>query len=130
MFIKKFLFGDQENEESENMGNFLKLMKIRTKDNKISDRYFLQKEKFFRYITTNIIMDIQLVGIYSSLIDETQDLVRHEQVSFIICYIDSNLKSQDFIGFFRIARTDGKPLTNLTKMILNSYKCIILELKI
>ena len=43
--------GHRENEDSENMENFLELMKLRAKDNNILDHYFLQKEKSFRYVT-------------------------------------------------------------------------------
>lgn len=43
------------------------------------------------FVTKNTIKAIQSAGIYSLLIDETQDLARHEQVSFIIRYVDSNL---------------------------------------
>ncbi|XP_060845501.1 zinc finger MYM-type protein 1-like [Rhopalosiphum padi] len=138
--------GHRENEDSENMGNFLELMKLRAKDNNILDRYFLKKEKSFRYVsgthtnefislmgafvTKNIIKDIQLAGIYSLLIDETQDLARHEQVSFIIRYVDSNLNPhEDFIGFFRTDRTDGESLTNLIKVVLNSYNLRITDLR-
>ncbi|XP_025192782.1 zinc finger MYM-type protein 1-like isoform X2 [Melanaphis sacchari] len=138
--------GHRENEDSENMGNFLELMKLRAKDNNILDRYFLQKEKSFRYVTgtytnefislmaafvtKNIIKDIQLAGIYSILIDETQDLARHEQVSFIIRYVDGNLNPHEvFIGFYRTARTDGECLTNLIKVVLNSYNLRIEDLR-
>ncbi|XP_060846142.1 zinc finger MYM-type protein 1-like [Rhopalosiphum padi] len=138
--------GHRENEDSENMGNFLELMKLRAKDNNILERYFLKKEKSFRYVsgthtnefislmgafvTKNIIKDIQLAGIYSLLIDETQDLARHEQVSFIIRYVDSNLNPhEDFIGFFRTDRTDGESLTNLIKVVLNSYNLRIEDLR-
>jgi len=41
------------------------------------------------FVTKNIIKDIQLAGIYSILVDETQDLVKHKQVSFIIRYVDA-----------------------------------------
>lgn len=130
--------GHRENEDSENMGNFLELMKLRAKDNNILDRYFLQKEQSYRYVTgthinefislmaasvtNSIIKDIQLAGLYSILIDETQDLARHEQVSFIIRYVDSNLNPHEvFIGFFRTARTDVESLTNLIKEVLNNF---------
>lgn len=130
--------GHRENEDSENMGNFLELMKLRAKDNNMLDRYFLHKEQSYRYVTgthtnefislmaanvtNSIIKDIQMAGLYSILIDETQDLSRHEQVSFIIRYVDSNLNPHEvFIGFFRTARTDGESLTNLIKEVLNNF---------
>jgi len=65
------------------MGNFLELMKLRANDNNILNRYFLQKEKSFRYVTgthtnefinlmaafetKNTIKAIQSAGIYSLL---------------------------------------------------------------
>jgi len=72
--------GHRKNEDSENMENFLELMNLRAKDNNILDRYFLQKEKSFRYVfgthtnefislmaafvSKSIIMNIQIAGIY------------------------------------------------------------------
>jgi len=82
------------------------------------------------FVTKSIIKDIQLAGIYSILIDETQDLARHEQVSFIIRYFDGNLNPHEvFIGFYRTVRTDGECLTNLIKVVLNSYNLRIEDLR-
>lgn len=50
-----------------------------------------------------------MAGIYSILIDDTQDLARHGQISFIIRYVVSNLSPREhFIGSFRTAQTDGE----------------------
>jgi len=85
------------------------------------------------FVTKNIIKDIQLAGRYVQyiiLIDETQDLVRHEQVSFITRYVDGNLNPHEvFRGFYRTARTDGECLTNLIKLVLNSYNLRIEDLR-
>ncbi|KAF0704920.1 zinc finger MYM-type protein 1-like [Aphis craccivora] len=132
--------GHRENEDSENIGNFLELMKLRAKDNNIliqkSFRYVTgtYTNEFINlmaaFVTKNTIKAIQSAGIYSLLIDETQDLARHEQVSFIIRYVDSNLSPhEDFIGFFRTDRTDGESLTNLIKVVLVAcHGCTIIQI--
>jgi len=138
--------GHRENESSDNMGNFLELMKLRARDSNILERYFLQKEQSFRYVsgthtnefldllasnvTKSIIKNIKVAGIYSILIDETQDLSRHEQVSFVIRYVDNNLNPhENFIGFYKTDRTDAESLTNLIKTVLYSHNLQIKDIR-
>jgi len=96
--------GHNESEDSLNKSNFLELLHLRAKNNNILQEYFLQKEHHYRYtngtyvnefidimssqVIRNITLDIRKANIYSILIDETQDLSRHEQVAFIIWYVD------------------------------------------
>lgn len=82
-------------------------MKIRSGDNNIIARYFLQKEKTFRYVSPDyqnifinltgqnvlnqIIENVKNAGVYSVIMDETQDMKKHEQVSIVLRYCDTQL---------------------------------------
>lgn len=110
-------------------------MQLRAKDNNIIKRYFIEKEKSYRYVNpsyTNmfinymgnyilqsIISDIQDSKFYSIIVDETQDLARHEQVAICIRYVSKLFISNEvFLGFYRTDKTDGETLTNLIKHFL------------
>ncbi|CAI6375694.1 unnamed protein product [Macrosiphum euphorbiae] len=98
--------GHNETEMSTNCGNFLELLKLRAHDNAIIHKYYIEKEMSFTYtnpeyqnlflkymadsIKKSIIKDIQSNGFYSILVDETQDLSYHEQVSIYIRYVDQH----------------------------------------
>jgi len=127
-----------ETETSTNCGNFLKLLKIRSNDNKVIQKYFIEKEMSFTYtspeyqnlflkymannINKTIVNDIQTNRCYSILVDETQDLSYHEQVSIYIRYVDQHFAPHEvFLGFYKTDTTDGLTLTNLINDILNSY---------
>lgn len=89
-------------------------MNLRSNDNQIIQQYYLQKEKrlplyrlnyFLKYMANdvlqNIISDIKAAGIFSIIVDETQDLGRHEQVSIVIHYDDKDPSPHEsFIGFY------------------------------
>ncbi|XP_022176471.1 zinc finger MYM-type protein 1-like [Myzus persicae] len=91
-----------ESEESDNQGNFLELMKLRIIDN------------------------VKNAGMYSVIMDETQDLKKHEQVSIVLRYCDKRLNViENFIGFYKTDKMDGETLSNLLKSTLLS-----LDLKI
>ncbi|KAF0711333.1 Uncharacterized protein FWK35_00034325 [Aphis craccivora] len=97
--------GHEEDSKSINKGNFIELLTLRAKDNNLIQRYYLDKEKSFNYvhhsylnmfltymsdyILKSIISEILSAGIFSILIDETQDLSRHEQVSVFIRYVNN-----------------------------------------
>lgn len=126
------LRGHNESNESENQGNFIELLKIRSDDNNIIARYFLQKKKTFRYVSPDyqnifinlmgqnvlnqIIENVKSAGVYSVIMDETQDLKKHEQVSIVLRYCDKQLNVfESFIGFYRTDKMDGESLSNLLK---------------
>jgi len=112
---------------------------LRAHDNAIIHKYYIEKEMsftytnpeyqnlFFKYmadsIKKSIIKDIQSNGFYSILVDETQDLSYHEQVSIYILYVDQHFVPHEvFLGFYKTITTDGLALTNLIKNVLNSYR--------
>ncbi|XP_060865885.1 zinc finger MYM-type protein 1-like [Metopolophium dirhodum] len=129
--------GHREDESSLNKGNYLELLNLRAKDNTIINRFFIEKEKTFRYVSVpytnmflnymgknikdSIINDIQQAIIFSIIVDETQDLARHEQVSVCVRYVSKTLEPHEvFLGFYRTASTDGESLTTLIKEVILS----------
>ncbi|XP_022160851.1 zinc finger MYM-type protein 1-like [Myzus persicae] len=55
------------------------------------------------------------------IVDETQDLARHEQVSVCVRYVSKTLEPHEvFLGFYRTASTDGESLTTLIKEVILS----------
>ncbi|KAL4148283.1 hypothetical protein QTP88_002559 [Uroleucon formosanum] len=130
--------GHREDEDSSNKGNFLELLTLRANDNDIIQRYFIEKEKTFRYVSgdytntfleylpniviKNIIDNVIATGIFSIIVDETQDLSRHEQVAIIIRYATKDLSPAEvFLGFYKTETTDGETLSMLIKSTLVSH---------
>ncbi|XP_022173398.1 zinc finger MYM-type protein 1-like [Myzus persicae] len=62
--------------------------------------------------------EILSAGIFNILIDETQDLSRHEQVSVFIRYVHNLEPKEVFLGFYRTNSTDGESLVDLIKEVL------------
>jgi len=126
--------GHEEDSKSLNKGNFIELLTIRAKDNNLIQQYYLDKEKSFNYVhhsylnmfltymsdyvLKSIVSEIMSAGIFSILIDETQDLSRHEQVSVFIRYVNNLEPKEVFLGFYRTSSTDGESLVVLIKEVL------------
>lgn len=133
--------GHDESIESSNKGNFIELLHQVAKYNNILKEYFIEKEHNYTYTnalyTNNFInimsnqvfqnktVDIKNAKVFSIIVDETQDLSCHEQVSIVIRYVDKMFKTHEvFYGFYKTDRTDSKTLANLIQKILlqNSLK--------
>jgi hypothetical protein len=62
-------------------------------------------------VLLNIINCTKEAGIYSILVDETQDLFRHEQFSIIIRFVNDLFQIQEkFLGFYKTSHTDSETL--------------------
>lgn len=126
--------GHEEDFESLNKGNFLELLTLRANDNQLIQRYYLEKEKSFNfvhhsylnmsltymsdYVLNSIVSEIQSAGIFSIVVDETQDLSRHEQVSVFIRFVNNLEPKEVILGFYRTKSTDGESLVELLKEVL------------
>lgn len=128
--------GHDESNSSKNKGNFLELLYLRSKDNVLLHEYFVENKNHYRYVSAtytndilnimaqqvllNIINYIKEAGIFSILVDETQDLSRHEQVSFIIRFVDDSFQIHEkFLGFYKTSHTDSETLANLIKKVIS-----------
>ncbi|CAI6376471.1 unnamed protein product [Macrosiphum euphorbiae] len=69
-----------------------------------------------------MIDNVITAGIFSIIVDETQDLSRHEQVAIIIRYATKDLSPAEvFLGFYKTETTDGETLSMLIKSTLVSH---------
>lgn len=140
------LRGHDETECSQNKGNFLELMELRCKDNALLKRFFINREKNFRYTDgkfqnelLSIIGDqikcaiadrVKKSGIFSIIADETQDISKHEQVAVVLRYVEENMKiHESFVGFYRTERCDGEALALLLKSVILSLNLDITNLR-
>jgi len=120
-----------------NRENFLELLHLRAKDNDIIKQYFIDKERSFRYVhpefqniflslmaknvQQSLISNIKEAGIYSILVDETQDISRHEQVSICVRYVTESFEPNEvFLGFFKTHSTNAESLVALIKEVLKN----------
>jgi len=54
-------------------------------------------------VQQSLISNIKEAGIYSILVDETQGLSRHEQVSICVKYVTESVEPTEvFLGFFKL----------------------------
>ncbi|KAL4120834.1 hypothetical protein QTP88_013452 [Uroleucon formosanum] len=107
------------------------------KDNDIIRHYFTEKEKNFRYVSgeylneflgymaniviRDIVDNVLIANIFSIIVDETQDLSKHEQVAIILRYVNNDFYSiEAFLGFYKVESTDGLTLSLLIKNVLIS----------
>lgn len=128
---------EQDHSLLNNRGNFIELLHLRAKDNDIIKQYFIDKERRFRYIHPefqniflslmaknvqhSLISNIKEAGIYSILVDETQDISRHEQVSICVRYVTESFEPTEvFLGFFKTNSTNAESLVALIKEVLKN----------
>lgn len=128
---------EQDHSLLNNRGNFIELLHMRAKDNDIIKQYFIDKERRFRYIhpefqniflslmaknvQQSLISNIKEAGIYSILVDETQDISRHEQVSICVRYVTESFEPTEvFLGFFKTHSTNAESLVALIKEVLKN----------
>ena len=58
---------------------------------------------------------------FSIIVNETQDIANHEQISFYIRYADENLKvKKHFIEFIKAESTSGEELEKLVEEAINN----------
>lgn len=73
-------------------------------------------------VVENVIDAVIAADIFSVIVDETQDLSRHEQVAIVIRYATDDLSPVEvFLGFYKTESTDGKTLSMLIKSTLISH---------
>ncbi|KAL4104693.1 hypothetical protein QTP88_019975 [Uroleucon formosanum] len=120
------LRGHDESTHSKNRGNFLELMKLRSKDNILIKKFFMEHRKYFQYtsatfqnellsiigeqIKCHIAKEVKEAEVFAIIADETQDIAKHEQVAIVL-------------------RTDGKTLANELKNVLISMDLNIKNLR-
>jgi hypothetical protein len=80
-------------------------------------KYVHEHNVFFileQQILTGILNDCRHAKYFSIMIDETKDIVCHEQVSLVIRFVDEKFNVfEKFIGFERTATMTGEALADL-----------------
>jgi len=73
-------------------------------------------------VIKNIVDNVVIANIYSIIVDETQDLSRHEQVTIIILrYVNDDFCAiEAFLGFYKVESTDGLTHSLLIKDVFVS----------
>ncbi|CAF3356374.1 unnamed protein product [Rotaria socialis] len=125
------LRGHREDEESENKGNLLELLELRSFDNDLIKSKFkslqythhsIQNELLCLIhdnILSQIVFQIKSAKYFSIMMDESVDIFRHEQVSLVIRHADDQFHVYErFIGFQRASSTTGEALFKLLVMWL------------
>ncbi|KAF0713428.1 Uncharacterized protein FWK35_00030863, partial [Aphis craccivora] len=92
--------------------------------------YCCRQEYMGKYVLQSIIRDIQDSKYFSILVDETQDLAKHEQVTICIRYVSKlYITHEVFLGFYRTDKTDGETLVNLIKQFLQTNNLSIQNIR-
>ncbi|XP_022161888.1 zinc finger MYM-type protein 1-like [Myzus persicae] len=72
-------------------------------------------------VIRDIVDNVLIANIFSMIVDETQDLSRHEQVAIILRYVNTDFcPIEALLGFYIVESTDGLTLSLLIKNVLNS----------
>uniref|UniRef100_H3AE53 HAT C-terminal dimerisation domain-containing protein n=1 Tax=Latimeria chalumnae TaxID=7897 RepID=H3AE53_LATCH len=131
------LRGHGEGIDSTNQGNLQELMRLRSNDNELIRRFMINREKYFTYLHSscqNEIIEIMAsqvqdsmvggvkeAGVFSTIADETMDLLKHKQVALILRYVNPSFEIQErFVGFYRMLQTDSHSLATLIKSTLSA----------
>lgn len=124
------LRGHNEDNLSENRGNFLELLELRGKDLPILQEESIKyaytspaaQNEIIELIGSNITTEISEQSQntpFSLIVDETADISTHEQVAIIIRYTDDYLKIKErFVGFYKTGSTCGKDLDKIVNCVL------------
>jgi len=123
---------------SDNPGNFRKILQLVVRhDASIADRFVANSDVVTRYTSKNIqnellsvmadmvrkqvIDDVKQSVYFSVIVDETKDVSKQEQLSFVLrCYCRARI-FESFLDFKPAVGLDGKSLSDLILHTLQSY---------
>lgn len=134
--------GHDENDDSTNRGNFLELIQLISKYDDNLASYLKENVKYGRYTSPaiqneiigilaqitrdDIVSEIKEAGVYAMMLDETSDVSKDEQLSFVFRYALWGEIFESFLTFKDVASTTGQILFDTVDMTLKEFK---LELK-
>lgn len=129
--------GHIENSDSINKGNFFELLNCIAEFNPVIKKKIEDMPKNAKYthhdiqnemlnimalsIMEIISQDIANAGVFSLMVDETKDISKKEQVSFVIRYLKNFEITEKFIAFKEADGLDAKSLMNLIKETLSKF---------
>jgi hypothetical protein len=72
-------------------------------------------------VRSKICNSVRGAKMYAIIVDESQDISRHEQVAIVLRFVDDKFNIvESFLGFYPTDQTDGESLFNLIKAALVS----------
>lgn len=122
--------------EGENKGNFLSIMELLAKHNPTVKRKMTSQRNatylghdtqneiidcLAEMVRTSIISEVAQSEVFSILVDETKDLSRKEQMSFVIRYYYNGSVCESFLGFEAAQRLDAAALSQKIIQILQKH---------
>lgn len=134
--------GHNETDNSNNKGNFIQLLEMFADESlavKLKSRYghYTSPEyqnDLIHIIASctrkNILSKISSIGVYTILVDETKDISKKEQLSFVLRFVDSDYNvHESAIGCYHMKKSDAESLSHeIIKIIsenkLDINKCI------
>ena len=137
--------GHDESENSSNKGNYLELIQlISVFDSNIAS-YLKENKRYSRYTSPaiqneiitilaqvmrdEIISEIKEAGIFSMMLDETSDVSKDEQLSFVFRYPLWGEIFESFLTFKNVASTTGEVLFDTVDMTLKEFKLQLSNLR-
>ena len=130
------LRGHHESQSSSNRGNFLEILQIISRHDKIVEDRMVSGPRNATYISAGIqnsilkilgdivrnvvCNDIKEAEMFSLLVDETKDLSKKEQVAIVLRYVDSKgMLHEQFLTFVEAGSLTAE---SLTKYILDTLQ--------
>ena len=121
-----------------NRGNFLELLSFKARDHSwLQDKLsHVVKEKaswtspaiqneiltiLSEFALRRIEAEIKESKYFALIADETSDIARDEQLSVCFSYVINGVKKETFVGFNKVAKTDGESLCEALKEIISKF---------
>ena len=137
--------GHDESEDSDNKGNYLELIQLISVFDRNLALHLKENEKYCRYTSPaiqneiigtlaqitrdDIINEIKEAGIFSMMLDETSDMSKDEQLSFVFRYALWGEIFETFLTFKNIASTTGEILFGTVNITLKEFELEIKNLR-
>uniref|UniRef100_A0A1X7V699 TTF-type domain-containing protein n=1 Tax=Amphimedon queenslandica TaxID=400682 RepID=A0A1X7V699_AMPQE len=138
--------GHQESESICNRGNFLAIVHHQAKYDFVIKEHLENSKKNCHYLSPEIqnefisllanavvdkiVTQVEQAKYFTLLLDETSDVSREEQVSFILRYVNSfGAIVEHFIAVTSVKQTDHKTLTLATKETFQKYGLSLKDLR-
>ena len=130
--------GHRESESARNRGKFLGLVELQARRDPVLKEHLEKSKQNCHYLSPDIqnefislladgvidkiIVQVKEAQLFTLLLDETSDISRDEQVSFILRYVNGTGKIEEsFIGVVAVRQTDHDTLVSAIKEIFEKH---------
>ena len=138
--------GHRESESVHSCGNFLAIVNHQAKYDPVLKEHLEKSKKNCQYLSPDIqnefislladavvdeiILQVKQAKYFTLLLDETADVSRQEQLSFILRYVNGSGKiNEHFIGVTAVKQTDHETLTLAIKETFQKYGLSLQDLR-